>query len=169
MSKRFGRNQKRRMREQIAQLRAERDINKDFYLQERARGERNRRIVEETAQVLGRHFCTLDPDCVEVRDLNQLVHGWRVMDEPPLECYLDRDTELPTFATFTERVLPILYGSVQADQLRRHVHIEFTYHGKMAGYGIDLDTLKLMPPKVAAERMGREMARHLQRSLELLA
>ena len=167
MSKRFGRNQKRRMREQIAQMTAERDINKDFYLQERARGERNRRIVEETAQVLGRHFCTLDPDCVEVRDLNQLVHGWRVMDEPPLECYL-WDTELPTFATFTERVLPILYGSVQTDQLRRHVHMEFTYHGKMVGYGIDLDTLKLMPPKVAVERMGREMARHLQRSLELI-
>ncbi|MDF0750311.1 hypothetical protein NLU14_08715 [Marinobacter sp. 71-i] len=162
MSKRFGRSQKRRMRQEIERLQFERDM-------QRALGERNRQIVEETAQVLGRHFLTLDPNTVELQDLNQRVYGWRMIaDSGALSC-ADFGSKLPTFETFTEIVLPILYGSVIAGDLHQHVHIRFTHAGRDVGYGITKAALKMLPSKVAIQRIAQAMAQHLQNDMEGLA
>ncbi|WP_428398262.1 hypothetical protein [Marinobacter salarius] len=160
MSKRFGRNQKRRMREEIAAVSAERDSLREWLNQEIALGARNRQIVDETAQVLGRRFMTLEPEVVEVQALDQLAHGWRAHFMPKLQPY-DMTNATPSYETMMEVLLPVLYGSVFADELGRHIHIRFTYAGQDVGYAIGLNSLRMLPPEAAARRISQEMGRFL--------
>jgi hypothetical protein len=166
MSKRFGRNQRKQMKDQIAKLESGLSAAERIIKRTEAFGRRDRNIVEETAQVLGRHFITLSPYQEEVRALDQLAAGWRVaMASQIPTAYYSNDTS-PSHQEVCEIVLPILRGSVEADKLRQRVHIQFTYSGRNVGYGIDLESLALLPPRVRAERIGREMALHLLKDLD---
>lgn len=167
MSKRFGRNQKRRMRQQIEQLEKDLHNHKCWMYQERQLNARNREIVAETAQVLGHYFMTLDPMEQEVRDLDALIHGWRVHFPGRLDC-ADAATgyeQQQQRARFMEVVLPVLYGSVFADKLGQHIHIRFTYAGHDVGYAIRLESLRMLPHDVAVRRISQEMARFLYKEL----
>ena len=168
MSKRFGRNQRRQMRNQIGRLEADVVAAQRTIKQTEAFGWRNREIVEETAHVLGRHFITLSPDQEEVFALDQLAHGWRVaMVGQKVPSYYSNDIS-PSHQEMCEILLPILRGSVQVDELRQRIHVRFTYSGRNVGYGIDLKSLMLLPPRIMAERIGREMALYLLKDLEAL-
>jgi hypothetical protein len=160
MSKRFGRNQKRKMRERIAELETDRDRWKKRHDEVRMLGQRDRLIVKETADVLGSHFITMDPDNAEIRDIDQVAHGWRVpiMQDLPLS---PLEPGAMTCRKFMERVLPVLHGSVIANDLRGEVHIRFKYDGEIVGYSISRRALLMMPQKYAVEKIATEMARYL--------
>ena len=168
MSKRFGRSQRRKMRSQVDRLNADLSSAQRSIRELKALGARNQNVVEETAHVLGRHFITLDPSQEEVFALDQLAHGWRVgMSSRNIESFYV-DGGAPSPLKICEILLPILHGSVQVDDLRQRVHVRFTYSGRNVGYGISLKSLMLLPPRIMAERIGREMALYLKKDLEAL-
>jgi len=168
MSKRFGRNQRKQMKNQISKLESGLAAAERIIKRTEAFGRRDRNIVEETAQVLGRHFITLSPHQQEVRALDRLAVGWRITTASQIPTgYYSNDTS-PSNQEICEIVLPILHGSVEADELRQRVHIQFTYSGRNVGYGIDLESLALLPPRVRAERIGQEMALYLLKDLGAL-
>lgn len=164
MSKRFGRNQKRRMRQQIERLEKDLHNHKCWLYQERQLAARNREIVAETALVLGHQFMTLDPDVVVVRELDQLAYGWRAHFTPEMRV-CDTAESAPSYETMMEVLLPVLYGSVFADELGKHIHIRFTYAGQNVGYAIGLGSLRMLPHDVAVRRISQEMGRFLYKEL----
>ena len=161
MSKRFGRNQKRRMREQIEALEKDLHNHKCWLYQERQLAARNRQIVAETAEVLGRDFMTLNPIEQEVRDLNALMPNWRVHIPGAQSYRFDQNDREPQYGEFVETVLPVLLGSIRFSHLCHRVHIEFTYAGKHVGYAIATDSLLQLPRAWAVRRIANEMAKQL--------
>lgn len=153
MSKRYGRNQKRKAAARIAEL------ERKLKYSEQA-GHRNRRIVEETAAVLGRHFITLEPDCVVVQNMDQVARGWRTvfMSDTPNYFYSSGGFDE---AAFVERALPVIYCSDVARELQKEVHIRFKYNGRDFAYGISEKALQMMPQMVAERRIANEMASFL--------
>jgi hypothetical protein len=160
MSKRFGRNQKRRMREQIETLEKDLHNHKCWLYQERQLAARNREIVAETAHVLGRHFITLEPSDEVVQSLDALAGGWRAFQYLPDRSYSIEQIE-PTSQTIMETVLPVLWGSMHADHLSQFTHFRFTYAGKEVGYAITKEALGMLPPAWKAKRIAGEMTRQL--------
>ncbi|WP_288365524.1 hypothetical protein [uncultured Marinobacter sp.] len=152
MSKRFGRNQKRKMREQLAACRAQ---NRQL----QALMQRNKRIVEDTAEVLGNHFLTLDPYCIEVRTLDSVLPNWRVpiMDS---NSHFMGAQGVPEMATFMEHVLPVLRGGSFQD-LQGRQHFRFTVSGHAAGYAIDLTALRQAPDRIGTRYLTIEIAEQL--------
>lgn len=168
MGKRFGRNQKRRMRGQIQAAEADAARWKRRHDEVSALGWRNQQIVEETAQVLGRYFITLDPDIIEVRHVDQIANGWRVpvVQEVPFRSVDPRDCPIDE-AQFLERVLPVLSGSIVQHDLRSERHVRFTYAGRVVGYAISEGALLMMRHEDRVRRVAEEMARHLAGSLHV--
>lgn len=157
MSRRFGRNQKRRLIEQLESAEQRAALAEKRYSEIEFLGRRNRQIVEDTAVVLGRHFATLEPETVEVRYLKQLWHGWEVADAEELgsaaeiNCVADRAAEL------VARTLPIIHGEQIGADLQKRVHFRVVYQGREVGYAIDPRTLKLLrdPAQVIAGEVAK--------------
>jgi len=167
MSKRFGRNQKRRMREQLEAVQKERDTYKAWYRQAQVIMRRNKRIVEDTADVLGSHFFTLDPECIEVRQLDAVLPSWRAPIMPRSPRIQDVDTG-PDSATFMEHLLPILYGRV-SQGLQGQQHFRFSVAGHTVGYAIDLDAFRQAPDRIGTRyltiEIAEQLAYHMMRSI----
>ncbi|MCH9735533.1 MAG: hypothetical protein K0U78_13440 [Actinomycetia bacterium] len=162
MGKRFGRNQKRKMRELVQAVEYEAARWKRRHDEERARGARNQQIVEDTADVLGRYFITLEPQLREIQHVDQIANGWRVpvMRDVPMAVGANAQ-ECPQPQEFVVRTLPVLRGSVLGDPLREQTHIRFTYAGKVVGYSIPPMGLCAMPQAWAVKKIAGEMSRVL--------
>lgn len=159
MGKRFGRNQKRRMRERIQAAEADAARWKHRHDEVSALGRRNRQIVEETAQVLGRHFITLDPAHVVVRDVDALCHGWRV---PAVR---SEEDHMAFNQTFLETVLPVLRGTHVQDDLTGERHFRFECAGEVVGYAISERALLMMRREDRVRHIAKEMALYLDCAL----
>ncbi len=159
MSKRFGRNQRRKLREELAQANKERHHWMHEYRKEREAGARNRETVEETARVLGSAFITLPPQCVEVEDVDRLAYGWRTCMDRAIP-WVQPDQSTPSACEFVDAVLPVLlYNSTKRlDSLFSERHFRFTRGGRVMGYGISDNALGMLSPKGAARRISEEVA-----------
>lgn len=155
MSKRFGRQQKRKMRQRIAALEAKVQIVEMI-------GARNRQIVQDTAEVLGNFFMTLPTSCYEIKELDRLEYDWRM----PVVAGIGQAE------TFCEVALPILQGGTAVDQLRPHMHVRFKLAGHNVGYGIKPESLLLYNRNRRRELMTEEIAKilayHLNNSMEAM-
>ncbi|WP_417518770.1 hypothetical protein [Marinobacter sp.] len=164
MSKRFGRNQKRKLKEQARAAEAQCETYRQWYEQSEMLGARNRRIVEATAEVLGNHFITLPPDELSISSLDLLQTGLRVSHQSSLPPW-DVNASLDRMQTFLERTLPALYGTVHLNELQQHTHFRLTYEGRPVGYTIQQSSLALLPKDVVIERVATELAQHFQHEL----
>lgn len=123
-------------------------------------GVRSREIVQMTAEVLGRHFITLDPSTIEVKHIDSLSETWRVAVSSQIPACLDwreNGSDIDQ-QTFCEIALPIMRGGRIADNLRLQQHFRFTYAGRKVGYGIQESSLRMMHPDDAVNQIAREMA-----------
>ena len=153
MSKRFGRNQRRKMRKRIEHLESDNRLKSTLM-------QRNQRIVEDVARILGRYFVGLDPEFQEIKYIDQMFPGWRAM--------VKRDHFNPgpiPMGEFVEMILPVLRGSRFIDDLRQQMHIRFVYDGTEVGYALDRQALLNMPRDLAIRNLAEAMARQLADSL----
>lgn len=161
MSKRFGRNQKRALKARIAELETDNERWQHRYDVLQELGERNRRIVNDTALVLGDHFLTLDPKTVELKHIDQLAYGWRVgVQKGPLPWSWNPESHVST-DQFLEVALPILHGSVIADQLQHRMHFRLTYNGHAVGYAMDESAFQKAPRDLVIRNVSAAMAEQL--------
>ena len=159
MSKRFGRNQKRKMAKQLAHSQETTNTYKHWYFQCSALLEKNQQVVEDTARIMGSHFLTLDPKTVEVKTLDGMALGWRVYVAQRRAQYAEAiHPNLPQPRDLLEKMLYILEFSAAPNTMRDEQHFRFRYKGKQVGYAISNRALALEPKHRIIERLSKEMA-----------
>lgn len=156
MSKRFGRQQKRKLKEKIDQLEATvKEKQAHSFLDQQTISEQQD-IISETGRVLGDHFITLEPETIEIRDMHQIINGWRRCDTRSL---LADYSNVAVDTNLVSRLLPVLYCSSRVDEMRNTTHIRFTRDGEQVGYAITNQALQMLGKHGAAERFNRDMSR----------
>lgn len=161
MSKRFGRNQKRKMREQVKLL--ERSVR---YKNEQISELRNELysssvVIGRTKQVLGDHFATLPVQTLEVKDMLQRFKvsifkpsHYQDVNASVLDAlnYIDMDTH---------------QASVHADELRGTIHMRYRSISGEVAYSLSdhawrkLSEVHLI--ELLKQQIAPEMAQHLIR------
>lgn len=163
MSRRYGRNQKRQHRQQIAQLEQQVQRGQKQVKELEMLGAKNSRIVEDTANVLGRHFITLPPSNHHVLSLQDIGDHFRIpmMTKAPTT-YCDA---VPQFANFLDVALPVVSASSHIDELHMQQHVRLRYNGETVAYAISLKSLNMLGAEMAARRIAEEMGPYLVKML----
>lgn len=130
MAKRFGRNQKRAMRNRIQSLEWAIESQKELF--EQVRDERNqlRVVVERTSQVLGDHFVSLPVKTVEVEDI---LDRFRVSIFQPNRVSIISSAVMRALDCIE---MDIYQSSLHADELRQQIHLRFASISGQVGYSI---------------------------------
>lgn len=155
MSKRYGRQQKRKAALEIETLNeaVQRAIDKNMVLQ--MLSARNSQIVKDTARVLGPNFITLDAE--SVRQSNPLVERWRTSAYEELNVASVEDCAQYCAEAFRVLDLPVMGFKSMRDEMRGQVHYRIKYDRIQVGYAIQMQTLQHMPKDVAVRTIMREM------------
>lgn len=147
MGKRYGRNQKRRHREELAQAQAEaagdrRQANVALW-----EAEMLRRQLNDAAKVLGTDFAGFEPKLVNVAADTGLRDPWRlpVRNGSVLMRSLMVDIDMTHAKDHTDMV---------------HV-VQVTLAGERVAYSISEPALRNMPPEILVQRIATEIARLL--------
>ena len=148
MSKRFGRQQKRKLNATITELETRlADVKKQYRgLVELAA--RNKQIVDDTARVLGEHFITLDPTVIDLQYLRELGNEYRHTDRSYVRGGTLNDSltsEYVERALCAIQHLPVLKCEAYLSEVRSAVHYMFTFNGKTAGYAIAQSVIAQQP------------------------
>lgn len=155
MSRRFGRNQKRKMREQIAFA-----VNA---LEEARAGRKNMREMYEEAyqelddakRIAGSMSVLFQPKAMKMRDpVREYVE---VIPHHPLLSF-DSTSTIKEFRLIR---LPALLSTIEQDRLQEQVHIRVEYDGGAFGYCITRDTMQYVPNDILLRRVGQEIAKQL--------
>lgn len=163
MARRFGRNQKRAMRNQIqnqAEL-IERNKKQISLLREDLRQTND--VVNFTAEVLGHHFITLPVKTKEVKEIRDRF-----------DCIIHRPVSffdqhhVPAIVENALCSLETYEADLQVDKLRGMVHMRYSSTSGAVGYGLPDQVFHTLPEdqliKLAYEQIGPEMAKLLVRN-----
>lgn len=133
MSRRFGRNQRRKMRERIADLEAAYRIESGLRAYIRRERDNLSHALGVVERVLGRHFAGLPPQTVHDSLCGERERVRISLDEPPMLtpfpaplAMLDVNTRCRTVEAW------LLHCEVGLDELRNQVHIIVAYKGANA-------------------------------------
>lgn len=168
MSKRFGRNQKRHMREQIAQSKAAADAalklasasqKAELDLEYKLRQERfeHRDFIADLARLVGDAAVIVGhPELSEYqyRDYD------RAVPHKPME-FEPFDESFGLLDTIRVETLRVLDFKPLRDHFAHQMHFRFELAGKTAGYAISEHALRTLPRRFIEERVAKEIARHL--------
>ena len=156
MSKRFGRNQKRRMKEEIADLKTTNVIKGHLisHLEKQVR-EANDTVAEmvECIEGIAPHSVAIPPKRVagayaaDSREIPFCTHRPYLHEEPALRTIDYRSVSIHALRLFLED---------HRDQFNTALHLEYHHAGKV-GYMISTRALDAVPVEVLARRVAREM------------
>lgn len=171
MARRFGRNQKRAMRNQMEQQRIDfnnRMLNVTIQNNELLRLQREQikeltQIVDLTSEILGNHFIALPPETKEVRELHDHYNfhvrphhnSWDYKDTTNLTNYVHKG--LVQLETFT--------ADLQIDDLRRMMHMRYSSAKTHVAYGVSEDVFIRMPVERLEDILLKEIALSLSRKI----
>lgn len=149
MSKRFGRNQKRALRAQLAECRGQLRKSQETCQALRQQMSENEQCVRDVGQILGKHFAGLPPQFV------------RAMNIHP-DMYLPAcgaSTDDPQVRSVRYHLMLLTkYQGARRDELSEMLHCRFiTPAGDMA-YGINEEAFRRMPSEVLQSRLCNEIA-----------
>lgn len=163
MSKRFGRNQKRAMREQIKILERSvlcknekiNELRTDLYA--------SSVVIERTKQVLGDHFVTLPVQTTEVEDM---LRRFKVSIFSPTEVsYSKTNSAVLDALDYIE--LDTHQASVHADELRGMIHMHYRSISGEVAYSLSDNAWRKLSEshlvELLKQRIAPEMAQHLIR------
>lgn len=161
MSKRFGRNQKRRMKQEIEGLSALAQWRADNVQELQGRLMEFLGVIKLTADVLGRHFCTLPPQVVQSRRLDRhLVYRLA----KPMEFNMARfEAENPRHLTYSVadalHELDVYEVEMQTNKLADQVHVRINGpRDECYGYALSAEMKRMYPKNRLIELVSREMA-----------
>lgn len=155
MSRRFGRNQKRKMREQLA-------FAADALDEARQGRKRLKDMLDDVSQELddakriaGSMSALFQPQAMKMRgSVREYVEV--VAQHHPLS--LD---SMDTLKEIRSMRLPVLLSHVDQDRLRELVHIRVHYENNVVGYGMTQEMLQIVPKDILVRRIGNEIAHQL--------
>lgn len=160
MSKRFGRNQKRKLKKQIDQLnlavkKAEAYAKSNY---------KARVVLGNMLNVIGNYFVAFDPMLIELHSTDQKfinilsskIEDWR---KTPWE------DPVPV-ANETMKILkmPTIIPKIQ--KLFDSTHIQLSYNGEVVGYSISEEAIHYIPHELLIENISKVVAEQLARRLQ---
>jgi len=155
MSKRFGRNQRRRAREEAARLREalQRETQLARYLTIQMR--RNKETLERVADTFGRHFAALPPETVRLtHKLQKLELPWA--GDVPLTVH---EENVDNFVRHSMHLLKCHWPDLRGDHLRQLLHTYVETPAGEFGYAITEEAIHGIPPELVAQHIS-EALRH---------
>lgn len=168
MSKRYGRQQKRKARQQIAELQGKLALAERRRDESIALGRRNAWIVAETAKVLGRYFITLPPESEIIQHLDTQDIGYRMAAEVVPHSYVafGHANHAINSARFVTQVLPIIHSDSCLSDIQGLVHLRVKYDGHHVGTVIKREVFQLYSKEEITDMVARELAGILAREIK---
>ena len=157
MSKRFGRNQKRQLKQELADMESAVCLLYQRNQELESLMERNRQIVRDTAEILGREFVSMP---VQYREVNRVLDEaiprwrWRPSQERPFSQLVDFDYD----AQYLEHALPLLRSLGVHQDIQRMVHFRIAFDERVYAYAVSEDALRKMPTRRAVQLIAEEIA-----------
>ncbi len=131
MAKRFGRNQRRRMRQQIDEL------DKAFQLQTalirhlRLKNEQDADTIRQVAAVLGKHFAGLPAESTLVSNVISVLQIPTYRQE---ELLSSLDNDLASRVSYTLNTLDVYWAELRGDELSHQQHVIVSTPTGRVGY-----------------------------------
>lgn len=171
MARRFGRNQKRAMRNQMEQMQTDfnnRMLNVTIQNNELLRLQREQikelaNTVDLTAEILGNHFVALPPKNMEVREL-RAHYDFHVRPHHKTWDYKDT-TNLTNYVHNGLVQLETFTADLQIDDLRRMMHMRYSSAKTHVAYGVSEDVFIRMPVERLEDTLLKEIALILSRKI----
>ncbi|WP_143742398.1 hypothetical protein [Roseateles chitinivorans] len=168
MSRRFGRNQRRRAREEQARLSADlAKVSNTLSFTAKTAMERGRQLhaltreIEAAKAMLPRNSALMRPQAMKVGgERRDQVYADAFSDESPsLEQF---DAAMPVEAVSYDVVpLDVLLTDVERDYLKRKLHARVQFAGADLFYAISPSALQSMGGPGLADRLAQEIARQM--------
>lgn len=168
MSRRFGRNQRRRAREQVAALeQTNRKLDFSASLHQMLATERAKRLVE-LEQIIADARRILGPFHVALPIENYEVDGEprdfvEVLVPPAMNMAPHQDGEAPAMKVCTQVVLHVLGLTVVEDMVADLRHARVYFAGNVSRYAITRRAMAETPRDVLFDRTARHLAHDLAR------
>lgn len=166
MSQRFGRNQKRAMRAQIAS--AEAVAAERLRMAEYSRTEAKyvRDELDEAKEIAGRMSILFPATSMEMDRKQRYVQIPEVNDWQSLSI-LAEDMDNTSKACIKVHTLPVLLANIQRDPLRRAFHVAVEFDGGEWGYALTREAIASMPladlTRLIAYRLAPMIAAEMKR------
>lgn len=165
MSKRFGRQQKRKMRAEIARLQASMENQSQSIELLRRSGRSMRDALEVTAAVLGEHFVGLP---AQEQCVSRLDQPYKMPDRSyglPATLDMSSNIDLSEAVSFSVRRLDVMRADAITD-LQGAVHVRLTTPAGDYGYAVDPMVIHRMPKWALIQHFSGEFARLLADKVE---
>lgn len=159
MGKRFGRNQKRAMREQIRLAELVISIRDKTVSQLEMDLKEANTVIERTSQVLGDHFVTLPIKTVEVEEI---IKRYKVSIFQPNRNYAINSAVMQALDLLN---IDTYRASLRVDELRGTIHMRYQSISGDVGYGLSEHAWRKLSKghliELLAKQIAPEMAKHL--------
>lgn len=165
MSKRFGRNQRRRAREEIARLGEayQRESQLAAY-----QYEQRRKAEDEIARAKSRAArlsLIFDPTTTETSSARNHRCQWMLAMVPELPSLVSSGDDFPLSVALRKVPLELLVSSVRSDVMREAVHARIAFSGREVCYGISRLAVESLPRHDLAGLLAKEIAPPMARLL----
>lgn len=155
MSKRFGRNQRRKLAIENKSIKKELVDLKSMLKSVSNRNKQLEQIMDDTRRVLGNYFCTFDPTVVscnnDVYNYYNISKDYESLQyENNLNDYQKLSFDIQTLAVMKPVVIKKLKGIT---------HIKLAYGNNNFGYAISDEMIRYMPRDILIEKISCEIAR----------
>jgi hypothetical protein len=166
MARRFGRNRRRKMREQLAALDQALQMDRELLRYATQELGTARKIINDARRIAGRASILFPAETIEVDHDLHPGDKFRVATFEPF-----RLQDFGAGAAQAEQIaqtqsLPQLISSINLDKLRQHVHYHVEYADRRVAYAVDERTLYLLPKDLRERGMTETIAAQL--AVELL-
>lgn len=164
MGKRFGRNQKRAMREHIrlAELVIS-SRDKTVYQLEMDLKQANS-VVNRTAEVLGSHFVSLPVKTLEVEEIvGRFQH--EVFDRNSIFLGTQSNTHVRSTVMQAIEYIEVFRASAQIDELQRMIHMRYESISGAVAYGLSQKVWLMLPDKQKIELIKNDIAHSMAKHL----
>lgn len=165
MSKRFGRNQRRRARERIAELERFRAMNQELALRMSAQNAELRQAITEARFILGQHCIALPPEYAGDHP-HPLGNSFNAYAPERLElAVFERDSACMTHAQQLQRMHTLLVDDGRYDVVRSMLHFNVTLDSGVVTYCISDSALRNMDRSMLQRRLAHEIGRQMAKLL----
>jgi len=163
MSKRFGRNQRRRLLQQVEILQATSKLEKGLLDHQRTIINLQRRVIERVRHVIGPNFAGLDPETIEAVGHDGFVRLPRLTNVHSFESMSSLNQVVNLESIIHQ--LEVMQPSLELDRLRGMVHVRVLSPSRQAAYACNEQALSGLGRRHAAELIARELASFLVKEL----
>lgn len=140
MSKRFGRNQRRRMRAEVENLKQAMQMDRALLRRQRSTIERQAEVITRVSDILGEHFAGLEPKDMQVNEIRDIPMPVRrgaeifAFTNGPIEGLAEQLVMLESIAP-----------EIGVDPLQQRMHVYLRTRRGDVAYGITEEAMMSMP------------------------